>query len=223
MVIKRFFIIFISLSAFVVSNAQERVFSLKPGAGFTACQIHGDRYNGFNKFGINLGISVNAALTSKTSLDLGFYFIQKGARHNQNPEKNDFTFYRVNLNYLEFPLLLNYNLNKDYFVTLGGSGAYLISYREDNETGNLTGLYPFKNIEYALSFGLGRHLGKKISVEVRSSNSVAAIRPYGIQATNVFFPNPVARYFNKGLYNNILLVNLHYHLTFTKKIKTDET
>ncbi|MDI9342564.1 MAG: outer membrane beta-barrel protein [Sediminibacterium sp.] len=211
------------LSALYSLKGQERVFSLKPGAGITACQIHGDRYNGFNKFGVNLGLSVSAALTTKASLDLGFYFIQKGARHNQNPEKNDFTFYRVNLNYLECPLLLNYNLNKDYFVTLGGSGAYLINYREDNETGNLTGLYPFKNIEYALSFGLGRHIGKKLSVEVRSSNSVVAIRPYGIQATNVFFPNPVARYFNKGLYNNILLINIHYHLTFTKTIKTDET
>ncbi len=205
-------------------NAQERIFSFKPGMGFTACQIHGDSYNGFNKFGVNIGASVSAALTKRTSLDLGFYFIQKGARHNQNPDKNDFTFYRVNLNYLECPILLSYKLNKVYFGTIGGSGAYLINYREANEVGDLTGTYPFKTTEWNVSVGLGRSIiPNKLFIEIRSTNSVAAIRPYGVRATNVFFPNPVARYFNKGLYNNILLVNLYYHFTFTKKQVVDET
>lgn len=204
-------------TAFVKAQ-QESVFSLKPGLGFTACQIHGDSYSGFNKFGTSAGISVSAALTKRASVDLGFYFIQKGARHNPNYEKGDYTFYRVNLNYLECPLLLNYKVNKDYFITLGASGGYLINYQEANEISDVTGLYPFRKTEWAVNAGLGRGLFKnKLQIEVRSNNSIAAIRPYGIRATSVFFPNPVARYFNKGLYNNILWVVLTYQIKFTKK------
>jgi hypothetical protein len=202
---------------------QERIFSLKPGAGITACQIHGDSYNGFNKFGVSAGTSVNAILSKKASLDMGFFFIQKGARHNPNFEKGDYTFYRVNLNYLEMPLLLNYKLNKDYFITLGPSAGYLINYQEANEVSDVTGIYPFRKEEWSVNFGLGRSLLKnKMHIEVRSNNSIAAIRPYGVRATTVFFPNPVARYFNKGLYNNILFVLLTYQIKFTKKERHEE-
>ncbi len=200
-----------------MSAQQDRVFSLKPGLGFTACQIHGDSYNGFNKFGTSAGLSVSAAIKKRLSIDLGFFFIQKGARHNQNPEKNDFTFYRVNLNYLECPLMFNYKLNKDYFINLGASAGYLINYQEANELGDLTRIYPFQKSEFGVNIGLGRNLYQnKLFIEVRSNNSISAIRPYGIRST-VFYPNPVARYFNKGLYNNILFVLLTYHLKFTKK------
>jgi hypothetical protein len=214
---KNCLLFFILLCANTIFAQKERVFSLKPGLGFTACQIHGDSYNGFNKFGTSAGISVSAAASKRLSIDLGFFFIQKGARHNQNPDKNDFTFYRVNLNYLECPLMFNYKLNKDYFINLGASAGYLINYQEANELGDLTGIYPFNSSEFGVNIGLGRGLFQnKFFIEVRSNNSIAAIRPYGIRST-VFYPNAVARYFNKGLYNNILFVLLTYHLKFTKK------
>lgn len=195
----------------------EGVFTLKPAIGINACQIHGDNYSGFNKAGLFGGLGVNAALSKKASIDLGFYFSQKGARHVPNPEKGDFNFYFLNLNYVDLPLLFNYKLNKDYFITLGPSVAYLASYYEEINYINYTGSYHFNSFEYGVNFGLGKIIKNKFYVEVRSSNSVAPIRSYGNFQSTVFYPNPIARFFNKGFYNNILTIFVSYKLGLKKK------
>ncbi len=215
---RNFFLIFLLFS--IELNAQKSsddVFTLKPSLGFNGCQIHGDNYSGYDKFGVFGGLSVNARLNNKASLELGFYFSQKGARHNQNPAKGDYTFYRVNLNYIDLPLLFKYHVNPIYFITGGPSIAYLINYQEDNEVGNWDGAYPFQKFEYGINVGLGRKIKDNFFVEVRSSNSIVAIRPYGILATQVFYPNVIARFFNAGLYNNILTLVVSYKINFKKK------
>ncbi|MCE3259862.1 MAG: hypothetical protein K0S12_1503 [Bacteroidetes bacterium] len=185
--------------------------------GLNACQIHGDSYSGFHKAGIFGGLAVNAKLGEKSSLEMGFYFSQKGSRHNQNPEKGDFSFYFVNLNYIDLPLSYRRYLNKDYFFTAGPSVAYLISYREETERGDWTGVYPFENFEYGVNVGLGKKIKERFFVEIRSSNSIAPIRSYGVIANLVFYPNAVARAFNRGLYNNILTFFVSYKLDLKKK------
>ncbi len=188
-----------------------------PALGLNGCQIHGDNYSGYDKAGIFAGIAVNASLNQKISFDLGFYFSQKGARHNQNPEKGDYSYYRVNLNYIDMPLLFRYHLNSIYFISMGPSMAYLIDYKEENERGDWTGVYKFNKFETGINFGLGRKIKERFLVEVRSSNSITPIRNYGILATQVFYPNAVARFFNKGLYNNILTLIVSYKINFKKK------
>lgn len=190
------------------------VFSLKPSLGFNGCQVHGDSYSGYNKLGLFGGLAVNARINEKTSLELGFYFSQKGAR--KNPNKYNLEYYRLNLNYVDLPLSLRYMLNKRYFLTLGPSLAYLVSLREDINYTNFTGMYTYKKYEVGVNIGLGRTVVNNLSVEVRCSNSITAIREYGI-ASSVYYSNPVARFFNKGFYNNILTVMLSYKLSKTKE------
>src|SRR4051812_2197564 len=79
---------------------KKSVFTLKPTLGLNVCQAHGDNFNGFHKIGALGGLTVNSRLNNKTSIDIGFYFSQKGARHNPNPQKNDLAAYRLNLNYI---------------------------------------------------------------------------------------------------------------------------
>jgi hypothetical protein len=196
---------------------RELVFSLKPSLGINGCQIHGDNYSGYDKFGLFGGVAVNARLNERSSLELGFYFSQKGSRHNQDPKKGDYSFYRVNLNYLDLPLSFRYRLNDDYFITVGPSVAYLISYKEETERGDWTGVYPFEKFEIGINAGLGRKLNDRFSVELRSSNSVTPIRSYGVLANLVFYPNPVARFFNRGLYSNLLSLFVSYNLNFKKE------
>jgi hypothetical protein len=192
------------------------VFTLKPSFGINGCQIHGDNYSGYDKFGVFGGTSINARLNKKTSVELGFYFSQKGSRHNPNPKNNDYTFYRVHLNYLDMPLSLYYQANDRFFITLGPSVAYLISYREENERGDWTGDYPFNKFEAGLNIGLGARLNDKWHFELRCSNSITPLRNYGIAATNVYYPNPVARFFNKGLYSNLLSLFFTYQLSLKR-------
>lgn len=193
------------------------VFTLKPSLGISGCQIHGDSYSGYDKFGVFGGLGINARLSEKMSVELGFYFSQKGARHNQNPDKGDFSFYRVNLNYIDLPVLFRYHVNSAYFITGGPSIAYLIDYSEENQLSVITGMYKFNKYEVGVNVGLGRKIKESFFVEVRSSNSITPIRDYGILATQIYYPNAIARFFNKGLYNNIITLIVSYKINFKKK------
>lgn len=202
-----------------VDGQRTNKFSLKPAVGITACQVHGDNYSGYNKLGATAGLYVNAAIKEKTSLEFGIIFVQKGARKNQNPAKFDYRYYYLNLNYVEVPLLLRWQPNK-FFFTLGGSFAYLINYYEASEVGNLTGMYPFKSTEYSLNTGIGMAMTPKIAVEVRFNNSIVNIRPF--PGFRPYYNNPIARYFNKGSYNNIIQIVFTYKITPKKKRESSE-
>jgi hypothetical protein len=209
-------LIFLFLCYNLRAQDPKSVFSLKPSLGLNACQVHGDSYSGYRKPGIFGGMAVNAAFNQKVSLELGFYFSQKGA--SRNPTKDDHSHYRLNLNYIDMPLSLRCHLNPRYFITLGPSIAYLISYREIIDYIDFTGMYTFKKYEAGLNIGMGRTMGKNLSVEVRCSNSITSVRDYGI-VSNVFYPNPVARFFNKGFYNNLLTFMLTYTFEQSKRTR----
>ena len=211
----RFLLLFLLFSP-VLRSQVTNVFTLKPAFGINGCQIHGDNYSGYDKFGIFTGTSINARLNKKSSIEMGFYFSQKGSRHNPNPKINDYTYYRVHLNYLDMPFSLVYQLNTRYFLTLGPSVAYLISYKEETERGDWTGDYPFNKFEAGVNIGLGAKLGERVFFEIRCSNSVTPLRDYGILANKVYYPNPVARFFNRGLYSNLLSVFFAYQINFKK-------
>ncbi|MFN7911851.1 MAG: outer membrane beta-barrel protein [Bacteroidota bacterium] len=212
-----FVIFFLILHLNSQNISKKGVFSIFPTIGFNTCQIHGDNYAGYNKFGALAGIGVRANIQPKYSLALEFNFTQKGARHNQNPEKGDFTFYRVNLNYIDLCLMNKLSLNKTYYANLGLGLNYLINYQEDNHVGNWNNVWPFEKFEFSLNTGLGRKLTEKFNVEVRANNSLLPIRPYGLNASGIFYPNAIARFFNKGLYNNTLSLVLTYQISLTKK------
>lgn len=213
-------LIVIILFCFNVSRAQDKKFSLKPALGVTASQVHGDNYAGYNKLGFIGGLYVNSYFSKTLSLDLGLIFVQKGSRHNQNPEKNDFKYYYLNLNYLEVPVILRYAPNK-FFLTIGVSYAYLVNYYEASESGNQTGFYPFNKSEYSLNAGVGMSITKKIDFEVRANNSFMTIRPFGGNFAP-YYNNFLARWFNKGFYNNVLQLVFTYKISPSKKSEQTE-
>jgi hypothetical protein len=210
-------LIFTGMLCSAQEQSKENIFALKPAFGFNGCQIHGDNYSGFDKFGVFFGTAVNARVNKRASWELGFYFSQKGSRKNQNPKNGDYTYYRLNLNYLDLPLSFRYLLNDNYFITFGPSVAYLISYREQTERGDWTGDYPFNKFEVGVNIGIGGRVNDRLTIELRSSNSVTPLRSYGILASQVYYPNPVARFFNRGLYSNLLSLFVAYDLRDFKK------
>ncbi len=212
-----YLIAFVSLNFFCNAQSTEPVFIFKPVLGMTACQIHGDNASGYNKPGLTGGIMVNSRLSKKLSLDLGIIYSQKGAWKNQNPKNGDYTFFRINIDYIELPLLLNLKANSKYFITLGPSLAYLFNYNVNINGIDYGYLYHFNKFEYSVNFGLGRRIKGKWLVEVRTNNSFLPILNYGQTANLVFYPNPVARFFNKGLYNNILSAYIIYEIHPKKK------
>jgi hypothetical protein len=197
-------------------KAQEglnRVYTLRPAIGVSGCQIHGDSYDGFDKAGFFTGIAVNAKTKNpRSSFELGFYFSQKGSKHL--PNNNDFSYYRLNLNYIDLPVIWRYVVKSGYYFTLGPSVAYLVSYSENRDYIDQTGWYRYNKWELAAVAGLGYTYKKKLSIELRSSNSVFPIRNI---TAKIYYPNPIARFFNKGYYSNMLTVFVSYHLDLKKR------
>jgi len=215
------FAAFILIFLCYAGNAQDpniSVFKLKPSLGLNVCQVHGDAYSGYKKPGPFAGLAVNAWINDKISLELGFYFSQKGTW--KNPTKYNLDYYHLTLNYIDLPLSFRYMLNKRYFVTAGPSFAYLINYRENFNYIDITGDNNFKKYEIGVNIGLGRKMAKNFSCEVRCSNSISAIRNYGA-TSHVFYNNVVARYFNKGFYNNILTLMFTYTIDKNRKSETE--
>lgn len=195
--------------------AGKNTFNLLFVAGLTPSQVHGDAYSGFHKLGAMGGVGVESQFSENWAANLSFLFIQKGSRKNQNLEKNDLTYYYLNLNYVEVPVLFTYN-QKRFLFDVGVSAGYLINYYEASEAGNFTGMYPFNKFEYSVKIGLGVNLSPKWFVNFRSSNSFITIRPNRIKQS-IYFNNIIARTFNKGYYNNILEFAVGYRLKPGKK------
>jgi len=184
-------------------------------AGVSPSQVHGDAYSGFHKLGAMGGIGVESVFSENFSASLSLLLIQKGARKNQNLEKNDLSYYYLNLNYIEAPILVTYT-QKKFLFDIGVSAAYLINYYEASEAGNFTGTYPFQNFDYSVKIGLGCNITSKWFMNLRSSNSFITTRPNRIKQA-VYYNNIIARTFNKGYYNNILEFTLGYRIKPTKK------
>jgi len=114
-------------------------------AGVSPAQVHGDAYSGYHKLGGMGGIGIESVFSEKTSANLSFLFIQKGAQKNQNLSKGDLTAYYLNLNYLEIPILFTYT-QKKFLFDIGLSAAYLINYYEADQNMVFTGMFPFQNL-----------------------------------------------------------------------------
>jgi hypothetical protein len=199
-------------------NAQEAVksiFSLKTSIGINGCQVHGDAYDGYNKGGLFAGLAINAAPNKTNNFELGFYFSQKGARHNSNPNNGDYSSYYLNLNYIDMPLLYRLNIGKRWFITLGPSVAYLISFKEIVNSTDVTGQpggNDFEKFELSINAGLGARIKEGLEMELRTTNSLLPVHYWGVNNSTVYYSNPVAQLFNDGFYNNILTLFVSYKI-----------
>jgi hypothetical protein len=212
---KRLFFILLFFTS-IAAKTQD-VFTLKLAAGANGCQIHGDNYSGFDKFGLFLGADVNARTGEKSSWELGFYFSQKGSKKNPDPKNNDYTFYRIHLNYIDLGINYRHVIGEKYFITLGPSFSYLINYKETSDAGDWTGMYDYQKFVFNVNAGLGGKINEKLTIELRTNNSLTPIREWGGNFTStVYYPNPIARFFNKGLYSNILTLFLSYKIDLKK-------
>lgn len=207
------------LFALIFKAQDEQVFSLKPALALNACQVHGDTYIGFNKLGFGGGLYINARLKEKLSLEFGIIYNQKGARHNANPEKGDYRYYFLRLDYIEVPVILRYQPKGRFYLTFGPSFGYLANYYQGNENGDITAYLSPRRYEFSVNAGLGMRLTTNMSFEIRSNNSFISIRPFTVPV-NFYGTNVVAQTFNDGLYNNILEFIVFYRIPTKKKSET---
>ena len=124
------FLVLLSTSFF--SNAQESnlKFGVKGGVNFSNLSKDNAEDNKMLT-GVNLGIFAKLPITNSVAIQPEIYFTTKGSKLTYN---NVFVNGTANfdLNYIEVPILLVLNLNKNFNVHVGPYASYLISSKVKN-------------------------------------------------------------------------------------------
>mgnify|MGYP001618197789 CR=1 FL=1 len=180
---------------FTSSQAQRFRGSLVLGGNFS--QITGDSMAGFNKVGLLGGAMVIAPISKKSSFETGILFSQKGSRSKVDTSSSGIPrpFFKLTLNYIEIPLLYQYQYN-DYiglqigpYVGLLNSAVYNDGNQDFDKTPN------FYRFDYGLATGVQIAFTSKIALDIRAVNSVFNYLHYPL-FTGLTANTPPTNYYN---------------------------
>ena len=104
--------------------------------GFNTTNVQGDDVFGFRKFGINAGAAAIVPFGEKWSFTLEAVYSQKGAFHREGGRgmdyryEHDYNQYKLQLNYLEVPVLVHFHDKKWLKAGAGFSYGRLVGVKE---------------------------------------------------------------------------------------------
>ncbi len=139
---KKYLVPILFLCFLTASYAQE--IKVDAIAGFNASQLDGDRMAGFNKLGLLLGGSTGLNLKENFQVEFRILYSQKGSRFTDK-DPIDLNY---RLNYLDFPLVFQYRLDKKLFelaenieLEAGLQFSYLLAAKEGDPLIGFVRLY----------------------------------------------------------------------------------
>ena len=175
--VKNGFLVLFLLSLGLLTQAQtaERAFHGGLYAGIATTQIDGDGYGGFNKAGVLVGAFVNTKVSEKVTAEFQLSFIQKGSINPYRPDKGDFEYYKIALQYIEVPLLFRMEKGK-FTYGLGPSVGVLISSKEEDLNGEVNvPFHTFKDLEVGINGDLIYNLTPRIQTNIRYTHSILPV------------------------------------------------
>ena len=187
-------------------------------AGATISQVDGDYLGGYHKISPFGGVYVRNTFNNNWGASAGIEYKRKGSKEVQKDKAGNIVrFYSMNMDYIEIPFFLNYDLDRigipglfDYtfknnlLLEFGVSGAYLIKGTEDFGSGAIPPpTRPFRKYEIANHVGINYQLSEHWFAYWRFSY------------TFIFLPvreHPGAQvyWFNRGQYNNNMSFAIKY-------------
>lgn len=192
---------FISLEG--TAQDEEGFFNVGMQLGVTGSQVDGDGLSGFNKFGLIGGFFVNTELNEDFLLSMELNFIQKGSRKNVDAENNDYTFYKMSLNYAQVPLILTYHVSENLSFHAGPAIGFLLSDKEEYFDGIISNNPPFNKLEIGGVAGVQYKISEHLSGQIRADRSLLPIREK---------KNDTVYQLEGRQYNSVLAFSLLYFL-----------
>lgn len=194
---------------FLISNLQAQNFGGGIILGLSTSQVGGDDLGGFNKAGVLAGFFANKSISELLSFQMEMTYIQKGSN---NPDMNDYKSKNVGkpdiyLDYIEVPILLQYQQNTTLKIEGGIQFANLINGYYNDSYGEITnsGTAPFIKKDIGILLGMDYKFSGNLSLNSRISNSIF---PIGEEDYNHPATYNSTR---KGKYNSVLSFALHYN------------
>ena len=195
------FIIVLLLVFWINSMYAQSKFKAGIKAGLGTSQVSGDNASGFHHFGFMGGGFVKTNFKNEVfSGRIEMLFTQKGSRKTADPDNNDYTFYQMDLDYIEIPVLFGYKNNKFIFEAGPSIGA-LIKSDEYDIVGPLVYQRAFFKKELGINLGIEYPLTEKLLMNWRISNSIIPIRDH---LSNTTFR------LNRGQYNTVMTFSINY-------------
>lgn len=151
-------------------------------AGTNFSQVDGDSYAGYHKLGLNVGGIMYAHLGEHLAGSIEILFSQKGSRGHRAQESGNgsvISKYRIDLNYAEIPLQINYFDKRRSHFGGGLSYSQLVSSKEDIIAGGQqvnTDTLRFRKADLNLILGGNLHLIKGLFLNLRFQYSLIPIR-----------------------------------------------
>ncbi len=206
-------------------------------AGLTASEVSGDDAGGPDRLGWFAAVFTNRDVGEHSRMQLEVMYTQKGSRvirdpHNDNngqevtalfrvagdngvpePPVDEYRDYRLNLHYVEVPLLFKFDfspmISLPYADRLTGeiglSGSTVVGHYEENRGKDITDLMadrqPFYAAELNLIAGLYYPLREGLDFQLRFTQGVTPFRPHQGGSTT---------WYNRGQYNTVWSFGLSY-------------
>ena len=177
---KRFIPFFLLIIGFLTLNAQnESLFKGGVRAGCSITQISGDDLSGFHKLGAYAGLFANVPIDRNQDwkFQMELNFIMKGSK-TYTPPKSEFPqyIYKLNLYYIEVPLLFKYVGLSNLEFEFGPAINILFSYKETENNYPIIGRPKFSIFELSGMAGIGYYFKEHYGFSLRYSNSLIPIR-----------------------------------------------
>lgn len=153
-------------------------FGIKGGVNFSNLYVKNVQ-NENVKIGANVGFFLKVPIIRGLSIQPELLYSNKGARDKYSNFAQGSGEYRFNLNYVEAPLLMVFNLTKNLSISGGAYAAYLISanVKDVNNDGTIVGVTNL-NADNFQRFDYGLVGGVSIDIE---SFTIGARYNYGLQ------------------------------------------
>jgi len=199
-------LLFIILLVFT-ANSYCQTFKVGILAGIAGSQVEGDGYGGYNKFGLIGGGFTNTEFSEKWSGQFEIYYIQKGSFDAAHPDKGDHDSFKLNIHYIEIPIVLRYKV-KNFKFEIGIYYSQYLGHYIADETGEVSiNQYPFKSYDLGTLFGINYDLNEHFIFNLRSTNSILPVRDFLNFDQNIGLFNQL---FNQGWYNLSINFSIRY-------------
>ncbi|MEN0005952.1 MAG: outer membrane beta-barrel protein [Bacteroidota bacterium] len=166
----------IILSCSVTMQAQQR-FRASIMAGGNLSQIDGDRLQGYNRIGLNVGAKVAAMLTDtgRWQLSLEINYSQRGSSSTPTDDPNSI-YESIRLNTVEVPVMVHF---KDWRFLFSGGFIYnrLINFTTIDRTGlDITDGQTYSPDIFSFALGATFFFTENIGLNIRWSRSMTDIQ-----------------------------------------------
>ena len=194
--------------------------------GGVASQVGGDARGGFNKVGVVGGGYAGIFLTEDIDIQMEIKYIQKGSYSADFENYPVYDPFLIKLDYIDFPVVLSYNLNKINVndinlswlkLELGLGFDYLINYRQKIQGIIVPASNPWRKVVLNTVVGFRVNIKEGLDIGLRFVNSMTSIcetSKWQYSNGNVTF---VKRLFNNyGMYNDVMQLSLFWNIKGSK-------